>query len=529
MYLDHFHLNKSPFRGEPDPVFFFPEAGRIEILQALLQDVEGGKPLIKLVGRQGTGKTLFGLLLTRKLPADYDIVHLGNPVGSFEELLHAICLKLGMSPATDVTVPTLADEFRRQLARREEQKRKVLLIIDEAEKLFLATLERLVRMACDAGAAGVLHLLFLGRSDFDANFKRLAVYCSGVDVNAGYSLEPLSLEETGRYLSFRLVTAGFSETKHGGIFAEEAIMRIYQAAMGNMRLTNILAEDALRKAYAEDKLLVLPEHVNSRFPAEKRASRRLFPWSGGAPRNKMWLAGGAAVLALLLLVAVWLGGKKEKVPAVIHRQSLEQVKPLKPLKPVKEVEQVKPVKSAEKVTKKSADERDRKPLPIVGKREKTTNRRPAAKKKKPGVVPAEVARLPGAKKRKGPGKNVHKEKTAAVVAGRNGDKLYEARMRASSRWLAWAYRGGFTIQLMMLSSKQARSNLENILVRDDYYTIKDNLYILSRTSPPMLFVFYGLYDTIEDARKACSNLPDFLKKHHPYALGIRSALKKTED
>ncbi|GBE52940.1 hypothetical protein BMS3Bbin14_01419 [bacterium BMS3Bbin14] len=517
MYLDHFHLNKSPFRGEPDPVFFFSEAGRIDILLALLQDVEGGKPLIKLVGRQGTGKTLFALLLTRKLPADYDIVRFGNPVGSFEELLHAACLKLGMSPATDVTAPTLADEFRRQLARREEQKRKVLLIIDEAEKLFLATLERLVRMACDAGAAGVLRLLFLGRSDFDANFKRLAAYCPGVDVNAGYSLEPLSLEETGRYLSFRLVTAGLSETKHGGIFAEEAVMRIYLAAMGNMRLTNILAEDALRKAYAEDKLLVLPEHVNSRFPAEKRVSRQLFPWSGVALRNKMGLAGGAAVLALLLLVAVWPGGKKEKVPAVIHRQSLEQVKPLKP------------VKSAEKVAKKIASERDRKTTPVIGKREKTANRQPAAKKKKPGVVPAEVARLPGAKKRNGPGKNVHKEKTAAVVAGRNGGKLYEARMRASSRWLAWAYRGGFTIQLMMLSSKQARSNLENILVRDDYYTIKDNLYILSRTSPPMLFVFYGLYDTIEDARKARSNLPDFLKKHHPYALAIRSALKKTED
>jgi len=82
---------------------------------------------------------------------------------------------------------------------------------------------------------------------------------------------------------------------------------------------------------------------------------------------------------------------------------------------------------------------------------------------------------------------------------------------------------------MMLSSEQARSNLENILVRDDYYTIEDNLYILSKTSPPMQFVFYGLYDTIEDARKACRNLPDFLKKHHPYALAIRGALKKTED
>ncbi|NIA04736.1 MAG: AAA family ATPase [Proteobacteria bacterium] len=522
MYLDHFNLNRSPFREEPDPVFFFPEAGRLDTLLALVRDIEGGKPLIKLVGREGTGKTLFALLLTRKLPAGYDIVRLDNPVGSFEELLHAVCLELGMRPAADVTATTLADEFRGQLVRRGEQERKVLLIIDEAEKLFLATLERLVRLACDAGAAGVLHLLFIGRPDFDANFKRLAVYCSGVDVNAGYALEPLSPEETGRYLSFRLVTAGVPETKPGGIFAEEAVVRVYQAAMGNMRQTNILAEDALRKACAEDALLVLPEHVNSRFPAEKPARRRLFPWSGVAPRNRMWLAGGAAVLVILLLVAVWSGGRKENSPAVIHRQQVGPVEQVKPLK------QVKPVKSADKAAKKSVGRRDRKAAPVVEKRKKTTTGRSAAKKKKPGVAPVKVAPPPGTRNRKGPGQEVHKEKTA-TVAGRNGNKLYEERMRASSRWLAWAYRGGFTIQLMMLSSEQARSHLESILVRDDYYAIKDNLYILSKTSPPVLFVFYGLYDTIEDARKACGKLPDFLKKHHPYALAIRGALKKTED
>lgn len=528
MYLDHFHLNQSPFREEPDPVFFFPEAGRIDTLLALLQDIEEGKPLIKLIGREGTGKTLFGLLLAHKLPAGYDIVSLDNPVGSFEELLRTICLDLGMSPAADVTAPTLADEFRRQLVRRREQKHKVLLIIDEAEKLFLATLERLVRMACDAGGAGVLHFLFLGRPDFDANFNRLAAYCSDVNVNAGYSLEPLSPEETGRYLYFRLMTAGGSETKHGGIFSEEAVLRIYQAAMGNMRLTNILAEDALRKACAEDTLFVLPGHVNSRFPAEKRVPSRLWPLSDVAPRNKMRLAGGAVVLVLLLLVVVWTGGRKEPPPAVIHRKPVEQVK------------------STEQVAKKSDNELDRKTTPIVEKKEKITNvlpeankEKPAvaplkvvlssnAKKKKPEVAPLKVVLSPNAKKKKGPGKEVHKEKTAAAP-GRNGDKLYEARMRASSRWLAWAYRGGFTIQLMMLSSEEAKSNLKNMLMRDDYYTVKDNLYILSKTSPPMLFVFYGLYNTMEDARKACGHMPDFLRKHHPYALAIREALKKTED
>jgi len=62
------------------------------------------------------------------------------------------------------------------------------------------------------------------------------------------------------------------------------------------------------------------------------------------------------------------------------------------------------------------------------------------------------------------------------------------------------------------------------------FAIKDNLYILNKkTSPPTLFVFYGTYDSMEQARQARNNMPLFLRKHHPYALSISDAMKKTED
>jgi len=69
-----------------------------------------------------------------------------------------------------------------------------------------------------------------------------------------------------------------------------------------------------------------------------------------------------------------------------------------------------------------------------------------------------------------------------------------------------------------------------MLVKDEYFAIKDNLYILrKKTSPPTLFVFYGTYDSMEQARQARNNMPLFLRKHHPYALSISDAMKKTED
>jgi MSHA biogenesis protein MshM len=111
----------------------------------------------------------------------------------------------------------------------------------------------------------------------------------------------------------------------------------------------------------------------------------------------------------------------------------------------------------------------------------------------------------------------------------DGDQLFRERQRASASWLAGAYRGGYTIQLMMLVSEQAQASVTRLLVDDDYRQILDHLYILSRkTTPPTLFVFYGIYESMDEAREARNSMPVFLRKHHPYPLSIAEALKKTE-
>ena len=109
------------------------------------------------------------------------------------------------------------------------------------------------------------------------------------------------------------------------------------------------------------------------------------------------------------------------------------------------------------------------------------------------------------------------------------DAIFQERLRATSNWLAWAYRGGYTIQLMMLTSEDAENNLKNIFVQDEYAPIRDDMYIIRRNSPPALFVYYGMYDTLEAARQARDDMPLFLREHNPYALSIKEALKKTEE
>ena len=535
MYLEHFHLKQSPFRQEPDPEIFFSGAGRRAVLHNLLEDLEAGKPLIKLTGSEGVGKTLLYLLLARKLsPEKYDLVCLDHPVGSFEDLLRIICIALGLETNGDTERRDYVAEFHQHLQLQKEAQRKVLLIIDEAEKLFLATLERLVRMICDTEEAGILQILLIGRLDIDQNLDQLAIYCSNIDVNAGYTLEPLSFEETQKYLQFRLHVAGIPGDKHLKVFTDDAVSAIYQAAMGNFSLTNMLAEKSLVDACSQGMFQVKPELINPQYGEDKDAFYVFIQYGELLKQHKKWVISGAAILLVLLLVAIW-PGQDEKHPDTTYEEQVE-VENL----PVKEgfslSEEDKDVEETivQVVSEEIADR------PLFEVTEKVTGEaEPEAEEQKTvqleGEETEEIVVQAESKKKKSPVVQTRPDDDPETVSRhlvtpvKDGEALFKERMRASSNWLAWAYRGGYTIQLMVLVSGNAEENLKRMLVEESYFSVKENLYILRKTSPPTLFVFYGLYDSIAEARQARNNMHVFLRKHHPYALSINEALKKTED
>ena len=213
MYLEHFHLTQSPFREEPDPEVFFPGARREEICQSLILDILASRPLVKLTGREGSGKTLICRVIADRLPAEYEVVYIDNPAGAFDDLLRIACLDLGLNVSAKHEGINFLQEFRTLLEERRAAKKRTVLIIDEAEKLFLATLERLVRNISEQPDTHGLSIILCGRPGLDANLEQLSAFCSNVDVQAGYTLEPLTESETRQYLRYRLHAAGVSHTR----------------------------------------------------------------------------------------------------------------------------------------------------------------------------------------------------------------------------------------------------------------------------------------------------------------------------
>ncbi len=541
LYLEHFQLNRDPFDQEPDTSIFFPAGEREGILQNLLADIESGKPLIKLTGSEGTGKTLMCRLLEESLDLEkFLFVSIEHPIGSYDDFLRTVCIALGTVEEEyedeDTVAPDYTLLFIEHLKQIELEGRNLVLIVDEAEHLFLATLERLIRLLCDTDNFRNLKLLLVGRLDLDVNLEQLAIYCSNVDVNSGYTLEALNQQETLEYIHFRLRGAGVIEEKLRTVFTEDAIEMLYQAAKGNISLTNSLAEQGMKKACEQGMFQVDDALIQSQQSLEENVSFAMFQGYDFVRDNKWWLLLGA-FLVWGLLILIWPAGdhqderpsSDEQLKVIVPEEEI--IIPPEPDAPeIGVLEEIPEVSDAVEQQKKVEEQEQQLPSkPQVKVPEKD-------KEQVIEVRPLEQAETISDKKEiviePGKKKKVITEQPPSqkkeTSASRNADALFRERTKASSSWVAWAYRGGYTIQLMVLASETAEDNLKKILVDDKYYPIRNHLYILKKNSPKTIYLFYGNYSSMDEAKKVRNKMPPFLRANQPYVLSIQDALDKTK-
>lgn len=603
LYLNHFELARSPFRQEHELGVFFHGAGHTAILQAIVKDIEAGKPLTRLTGSEGVGKTLLNILVAEKISSDtYDTITIDNPAGSFDDLLRVVCRAMPEESREGSADVNILDAFREAVRRRKDEGRKVLLIIDNAEKIFLATLERLIKLICDVDDA-CLQVILIGRLELDNNLDQLKVYCSSVDIQTGYVLEPLDSEQTKAYLQYRLLVAGASVYKCKELFSDDASGAVYLAAQGNIRLTNNLAEKGLRKACAGGMFQVDAESIASRSRRRDVGKSFLVRAKSFLLQNKWWVA-ASGVLLFLLFILLNQGEdqtpqveaptddliieemaidvpevpepEKKEMPSVADTGEPEQIAEVAPemvsesegeaaTEPHQEevvevieesgplaIEQEKlaEVDIAEKVDKGLAaiegpqvieqevisgpvDPVVLEPEAIIIKPIETVPKEPVAiqagSKKilvamdDPVVIQADGRKIkrPVQSEEQSPNHQSSSQKSSSVI--------FEERLKATPEWVKLSFHGGYAIQLMALTSEAAEQNFIQMLDQEEYIPIRDNLYIVRRNTPKALFVFYGKYDTLEDAKKGKDSLPPFLQAYEPYAISIREALRKIDE
>ncbi len=78
---------------------------------------------------------------------------------------------------------------------------------------------------------------------------------------------------------------------------------------------------------------------------------------------------------------------------------------------------------------------------------------------------------------------------------------------------------------MVLTAEQAEENLKRRLQQEEYREVADRLHIVKGNSS-RVYVFFGEYPDMDAARQARNTLPEFLRKHAPYAVSIEEAIEK---
>lgn len=298
-YYSFFGLKEEPFSTSPDPSFFWLSESHRGAFFRLQIAIKLKRGLSVVLGDVGTGKTTLSRRLFQVMQApDVDFHPVFTPFARTDIqfvhlLLEAFQLRVAPS-ATGFLVAALSAIERHLLKRALEQRKTVVLLIDEAQKLIPESLEILrALLNYESHEQKLLQLILMGQAELLPKLTRSKNFWDRVSLKQ--VLRPLTVIETEKLIQFRLERAGWIGPGH--LFSSEACQLIYQISRGYPRQMTRLAHDALEFAMMKDKPRVdrslvetLIEEERSFFETAEAALRQAGPPPSEEPNSNGSLA-----------------------------------------------------------------------------------------------------------------------------------------------------------------------------------------------------------------------------------------------
>jgi len=272
VYLEYWELKEKPFENTPDPRFFFQSHQHQEALLRLLYALHEEKGAALLTGEYGCGKTLTLRTVINEIdPLRFAVVLLTNPRWTAEELLREIAYQLGSDevPERKVDVMHLIND---QLYKNLTSSKHTVLIIDEAQVIHdPMTFEELrLLLNFQLNDRFMLTLIFSGQPELRDRIRSLPQLVQRISVK--YHLVPLELEETSKYINYRMAVAGSLRE----VFTSESIKEIYTYSGGTPRKINNLCDLALAIGVGSRMEKITPPLVRSIIESETAGGK--FEW-----------------------------------------------------------------------------------------------------------------------------------------------------------------------------------------------------------------------------------------------------------
>lgn len=518
MYYAHFGLTEAPFRITPNTDVFFAGGNRGAILDALIYAISQGEGIVKVTGEVGTGKTMLCGMLQSRLPANVDTVYLAHPSVSPEEILHAIAFELQLPVNRDSNRMEVMQALYACLLQRHADNKQVVIFIEESQNMPLATLEEVRLLSnLETGKHKLLQIVLFGQPELDENLRQPNIRQLRERITHSFTLPPLTLQEVGEYLMFRLRAVGY---RGPDLFSPGVIKQIAHASQGLTRRINLIADKSLLAAFSENTHTIDPRHVAAAIRDSEFARDATGPVASGHA-SKRWLVPVAAALAAALAVSAFFFSTPGK-------RLLGVSEPSSPTPAAISTPPAVPVPSAESPPIAAAKAVDANPATAPTKSDQTvaSTLASSAPKEAPATTPdvAAVQQSIAASK----------AAAAAPVASASSPKVSEqgdmldARLQSTREWLETAAPQNLTIQLLGAENpQQLKEHLSTIAKSIEI----SNIFVYRTTArqKPFLSVLYGSFSTREAAQNALDRLPTHLKAFKPYlrtVQGIREEMSR---
>jgi general secretion pathway protein A len=269
-------FNKEPFSTSPDPEFFYLTKEHDMALTNILIELNLKRGLTVIFGDVGTGKTTLSRKLVQELKKRSNMAFhiILNP--SFENekqfllsLVRNFGLELSEEEAARMDPWKLLDAIEEFLIQTcVNDRRTVILIIDESQKMDMPTLETLrVLLNFETNEFKLMQLVMLGQMEMFTKLLNMPNFMDRISFK--YTLNPLDPGETKELIAFRLQQAGYAGRMD--LFLDDAIHEIYNFSRGYPRRITMLCHQALKELVIQNKCSVDRSLVRDVIEKERQA------------------------------------------------------------------------------------------------------------------------------------------------------------------------------------------------------------------------------------------------------------------
>ena len=291
MYREYYGFRNHPFSLSPDTEKFVNLHGHQECMDLLTYALSTGEGFVKIVGDVGTGKTILCRKLLRFVAtpngteSEYVAIYIPNPLLSPTGLFRTLASELGVSLDNDKSQDLVFEALNQELLSLAGQRKSVVIIIDEAQALPVATLEALRLVTnLETEKQKLVQVILFGQPELDDLLSQHQFRQLKQRITFSYYLNPLTLSSTQQYLQHRVIHAGFNG-EH--LFTAAAMKRIFHHSRGVPRLINVISHKALLAGFARNAPNIDKADVDTAFydgqplAAESRSKRIIWSISVG--------------------------------------------------------------------------------------------------------------------------------------------------------------------------------------------------------------------------------------------------------